>query len=92
MEFYQLYYLLFGSCALNVLREPTHFSNVVTGSCEKGQYDASSSRINFSYSQFGSHKKMKMHYSKSVQPGLIHAMLDIFEEKAKDGKAICNII
>ena len=42
MEFYQLYYLLFGPCALNVLRGPTHLSNVVTGSCEKGQYDLSS--------------------------------------------------
>ena len=29
---------------------------------------------------------MKMHYSKSVQPGLIHATLDMFEEKAKEGK------
>ena len=29
---------------------------------------------------------MKMHYSKLVQPGLIDAMLDMFEEKAKEGK------
>ena len=29
---------------------------------------------------------MKTHYSKSAQPGLIHAMLDMFEEKAKEGK------
>ena len=47
MEFYQLYYLLFRSCVLNVLRGPTHFSNVVTRSCRKGQYDPTSSRINF---------------------------------------------
>ena len=29
---------------------------------------------------------MKMHYSKSAQPGLINATLDMFQEKAKDGK------
>ena len=29
---------------------------------------------------------MKTHYSKLMQPGLIDAMLDMFEEKAKEGK------
>ena len=29
---------------------------------------------------------MKTHYSKSAQPGLIDTMLDMFQEKAKDGK------
>ena len=86
MEFYQLYYLLFGSCALNVLRGPTHFINVVTCSCEKGQYDPSSLRINFPVPSLAAIKKMKMHYSKSAQPRLIHATLDMFQEKAKEGK------
>ena len=49
--------LLFGSCALNVLRGPTHFSNVVTGSCEKGQSDQSSSRINFPIPSLAAMKK-----------------------------------
>ena len=86
MEFYQLYYLLFGSCTLNVLRGPTHFSNVVTGSCAKGQYDPSSSRINFPIPSLAAIKKMKTCYSKLAQPGLIDATLDMFEEKAKEGK------
>ena len=66
MEFYQLYYLLFGSCALNILRGPTHFSDVVTHSCEKGQYDPSSLRINFPVPSLAAIKKMKTHYSKSA--------------------------
>ena len=86
MEFYQLYYLLFGSCALNVLRGPTHFSDVVTHTCEKGQYDPSSSWINFPIPSLSAIKKMKMRYSKSAQPGLIDATLDMFQEKAKEGK------
>ena len=76
MEFYQLYYLLFGSCALNVLRGPTHFSDVMTHS----------SGINFPVPSLAAIKKMKMHYSKSAQPRLIHATLDMFQEKAKEGK------
>ena len=86
MEFYELYYLLFGSCTLIVLRGPTHFSDVVTGSCEKGQYDLSSLRINFPIPSLAAIKKMKTRYSKLVQPGLIDPTLDIFEEKAKEGK------
>ena len=70
----------------NVLRRPTHFSDVVTHSCEKGQYDPSSSRINFSIPSLAAIKKNKMHYSKLAQPGLIDATLDMFEEKAKEGK------
>ena len=75
-------FLLFGSCALNVLRGPTHFSNVMTHSCEKGQYDPSSSRINFPVPSLAAIKKMKTRYSKSAQPRLIHATLDMFQEKA----------
>ena len=86
MAFYHLYYLLFGSCALNVLRGPTHFSDVVTCTCEKGKYDPSLLRINFPIPSLSAIKKMKGHYSKSAQPGLIDAMLDMFQEKAKDGK------
>ena len=92
MEFYQLHYLLFGYCALNVLRGPTHFSDVVTHSCEKGQYDPSSLRINFLVPSLAAIKKMKMHYSKSAQPRLIHATLDFVSREGKIRKAICNIL
>ena len=46
--FFQLYYLLFRSCSLNVLRGPSHFGNVVTGTTEKSKYNPGAFKINFS--------------------------------------------
>ena len=80
LEFYQLYYLLFWSCSLNVLRVPSHFRNVVTGTTEKSKYNPSASKINFVL------KRMKTGYPKKVNPGLVEDILDIFEDKACKGK------
>ena len=86
LEFYELYYLLFGSCALNVLRGPSHFRNVVTGTTEKSKYNPCVSKINFPVLSTSVLKRMKTGYPKTVNPGLVEAILEIFEDKACQGK------
>ena len=86
LEFYQLHYLLFGSCSLNVLRGPSHFRNVVTGTTEKSKYNPSALKINFPVLSTSVLKRMKTGYPKIVNPGLVEAILDIFEEKVHQGK------
>ena len=86
LEFYQLYYLLFRSCALSVLRGPSHFRNVVTGTAEKSKYNPCVLKINFPVPSTSFLKRMKTGYPKTVNPGLVEAILDIFEDKAHQGK------
>ena len=86
LEFYQLYYLLFRSCALNVLRGPSHFRNVVTGRTEKSKYNPCVSNINSPVLSTSILKRMKTGYPKTVNPSLVEAILDIFEHKARQGK------
>ena len=86
LEFYQLYCLLFGSCALNVLRGPSHFGNVVTGTTEKSKYNPCVLKINLPVLSKGVLKRMKTRYPKTVNPGLVEAILDISEDKVHQGK------
>ena len=71
LQFYQLYYLLFGSCSLNVLRGPSHFGNVVTGTTEKSIYNPGASKINFLVLSNSVLKRMKTEYPKKINPGLM---------------------
>ena len=86
LKFYQLYYLLFTSYSLNLLRGPSHFGNVVIGTTEKIKYNPSALKINFSVLSTSVLKRMKTGYCKKVNPGLVEAILDIFEDKACQGK------
>ena len=86
LEFYQLYYLLFGSCSLNALRGPSHFGNVVTGTTEKSKYNPCASKIYFKVPSTSVLKRMKTEYPKKINLGLVEAILDTFEDKACQGK------
>ena len=73
---------------MNVLRDPSHFGNVVTGTTEKNKYNPSVSKINFPVLSTSVLNRMKTGYPKKVNPGLIEAILDIFQDKACPGKQI----
>ena len=69
-----------------MLRGPYHFGNVVTGTTGKSKNNQGASKINFPVLSTSVLKRMKTGYPKKVNPGLVEAILDIFEDKACQGK------
>ena len=47
VEFLALLNMLHASSVLNILRGPGHFGTVISGECEKGQFNPSTSKCNF---------------------------------------------
>ena len=89
VEFLALLNMLHGSSVLNILRGPAHFGTVISGECDKEQFNPSTSKCNF---PIPSHNVIQNTcrcegYSKKIDPGIIKSSLDICEDLSmKHGK------
>ena len=80
VEFLALLNMLYGSSVLNILRGPAHFGTVISGECDKGQFNPATSKCNFPIPSHNVIQKRCKGYSKKIDPGIIESSLDICEE------------
>ena len=80
VEFLALLNMLYGSSVLNILRGPAHFGTVISGKCDKGQFNPSTSKCNFPVPSHNVIQNRCEGYSKKIDPGIIKLSLDICEE------------
>ena len=87
VEFLALLNMLFGLSVLNIMREPGHFGTVLSGECERGQFNPSTSKCNFPVPSNNIIQRRGEGYSKKIEPGIIESALDICEDLSrKHGK------
>ena len=65
---------------LNILRGPAHFGTVISGECDKGQFNPSTSKCNFPIPSHNVIQNRCEGYSKKIDPGIIKSSLDNCEE------------
>ena len=80
VEFLALLNMLYGSSALNILKGPGHFGTVISGECEKGQFNPSTSKCNFPIPSHNVIQNRCEGCSKKIDPGIIESSLDICQE------------
>ena len=72
--------ILYRSSVLNILREPAHFGTVISGECDKGQFNPSTSKCNFPVPSHSVIQNRCEGYSKKIDPRIIQSSLDICED------------
>ena len=85
VEFFSIVYMLFGASAVNVLRGPMHFSEVVMENVERGKFDPRSAKINLPIPSIRTLRSLSTGYPKEIPVGLVELMLSIAEECSKKG-------
>ena len=84
VEFFSLFALMFGSSAVDVLRGPANFSQVITDKMRRGLYDPQQGTFNFAIPSVTTLKKVSSGYPKNIPVGLVEHSLCIAEEQAKE--------
>ena len=84
IEFFSLFALMFGSSAVDVLRGPANFSQVITDKTRCGLYDPQQGTFNFAIPSLTTLKKVSSGYPKNIPVGLVEHSLCIAEEQAKE--------
>ena len=79
VEFFSVVYLLFGASAINVLRGPMHFSELVMEKVAKGYFDPNTARINLPIPSVTTLRSLSTCYAKEVPVGIVEQTLDIAE-------------
>ena len=72
--------MLHGSSVLNILRGPAHFGTVISGECDKGQFNPSTLECNFPVPSHNVIQNRCDAYSKKIEPGIIQSSLNICED------------
>ena len=85
VEFFSVIYILFGASAINVLRGPMNFSELVMEKMEKGLFDPLKARINLPIPSVTTLRSLGTGYPKQVPAGLVEHTLDIAEVAAQNG-------
>ena len=80
VEFLALLNMLYESSVLNILRGPVHYGTVISGECEKRQFNPSTSKCNFPIPSHNVVQNRCEGYSKKIYPGIIESSLDICQE------------
>ena len=80
VEFLALLNMPYGSSVLNILRGPAHFGTVISGECDKGQFNPSTSKCNFPIPSHNVIQNRCEGYSKKIDPGIIKSSLHICQE------------
>ena len=84
VEFFSLFALMFGSSAVDVLRGPANFSQVITEKTHKGLYDPQQGTFNFAIPSITTLKKVSSGYPKNIPVGLVEHSLCIAQTQAKE--------
>ena len=87
VEFFSLFALMFGCSAVNVLRGPGNFSQVITEKTKKGIYDPQEGHFNFAIPSISTLKKVSSTYPKNIPVGLVEHSLSIAAEQARERNA-----
>ena len=87
VEFFSLFALMFGSSAVDVLRGPANFSQVITEKTRRGLYDPQQGTFNFAIPSITTLKKVSSGYPKNIPVGLVEHSLCIVQEQAKEYSA-----
>ena len=85
VEFFPVIYILFGASAINVLRGPMNFSEIVMERMEKGLYDPLKARINLPIPSISTLRSVSTGYGKEIPDGLVEHTLDIAEISSQNG-------
>ena len=85
VEFFSIVYILFGASAINVLRGPMHFSDIVMENVEKGKFDPSMSKINIPIPSINTIRNISTGYPKEIPVGLVQHTLDIAQQAKEKG-------
>ena len=85
VEFFSIVYLLFGASAVNVLRGPMHFSEVVMENVERDKFDPRSAKINLPIPSIRTLHSLSTGYPKEIPVGLVDLTLSITQEGSKKG-------
>ena len=80
VQFVALLNMLYRSSVLNILRGPAHFETVISGECDKGQFNPSTSKCNFPVPSHNMIQNRCKGYSKKIDPEIIESSLDICED------------
>ena len=80
VEFLALLNMLYGSSILNILRGPAHFGTIISGECDKGQFNPLTSKCNFPIPSHNVIQNRCEGYSKKIDLGIIQSSLDICED------------
>ena len=85
IEFFSVIYILFGASAINVLRGPMNFSDLVMENMEKGLFDPLKARINLPVPSVTTLRSLHTGYPTEIPAGLVEHSLDIAEVAAQQG-------
>ena len=86
VDFFSIIYILFGASAINVLRGPMHFSELVMENTKKGNFDPRTAKINIPIPSVTTLRSMSTGFPKEIPPGLINHSLLIAEKASKEKK------
>ena len=84
VEFFSLFALMFSSSAVDVLRGPVNFSQVITEKTCRGLYDPQQGTFNFAIPSITTLKKVSSGYPKNIPVGLVEHSLCIAQEQVKE--------
>ena len=85
VEFFSLFYIMFGGSAVNVLRGTTHFGSLVEKDTYHGHYDPLKGSFNFAIPSLNTLCKIANSYPKNIYVGFIGHSLDMAQEQAQRG-------
>ena len=83
VEFFSLFALMFGSSAVDVLRGPGNFSQVITEKTRRGVYDPTEGHFNFAIPSITTLKKVSSTYPKNIPVGIVEHSMKIAEENVR---------
>ena len=84
VEFFSIIYLLFGASAINVLRGPMHFSDVVMEKVCRGKFDPKTAKINLPIPSITTLRSFSTGYPREIPVGLVQHTLHVASAAAKE--------
>ena len=84
VEFFSIIYLLFGASAINVLRGPMHFSDIIMDNVCRGKFDPKTAKINLPIPSITTLRSFSTGYPKEIPVGLIEHTLSVASAVAKE--------
>ena len=84
VEFFSIVYILFGASAINVLRGPMHFSNLVMENVDRGKFDPATAKINLPIPSVTTLRSLSTGFPKEIPVGLVQHSLQIAEKCSRE--------
>ena len=85
VDFFSIVYILFGASAINVLRGPMHFSEIVMEKINNRKFDPCTAKINLPIPSVTTLRSTSTGYQKEIPVGLVEHTLDMAEVASQKG-------